>query len=516
NWMWPRHTGDFSLLRAYVGPDGKPADYSPDNVSFHPKKFLKIDPRGVDREDLVFLLGYPGRTYRHRSSFFIAYEKEVRMPYVINLYQWMISVMEKIADQDRSVAIKLAPRIKGLSNVLKNYQGKLKGLNRIKLVLKKREQEDKLQAFIDSKPETKKKYGPLLGKIRDFYAQQRHVADYELLMDYLLRGSTLLNTAYTVYEASIEGQKKDTDRKPKYMKRNFSRSKKRLLLRLQNFDQQADAIILKELLNRALKLETRRISAIDKRAGWSESGKSIVNLSQYKKNIDAFLKNAFEKTRLTESEFIRQLFARSAAELEMLEDPFLELSISLYPEYKKLDEKSKKRKGIFDDLASQLIEIKRAWQGQEFIPDANSTLRLTFGRIRGYSPADAVDFTPLTTLGGVIEKNTGQIPFQVPRKILDLYEAADFGAFQHPVLKDVPVAILYNADTTGGNSGSPVLNARGELVGLNYDRTFEATINDFAWNEQYSRSIGVDIRYILWLIKKFGGAHHLLKEMGVH
>ena len=241
-----------------------------------------------------------------------------------------------------------------------------------------------------------------------------------------------------------------------------------------------------------------------------------MNLSQYKKNIDAFLKNAFEKTRLTESEFIRQLFARSAAELEMLEDPFLELSISLYPEYKKLDEKSKKRKGIFDDLASQLIEIKRAWQGQEFIPDANSTLRLTFGRIRGYSPADAVDFTPLTTLGGVIEKNTGQIPFQVPRKILDLYEAADFGAFQHPVLKDVPVAILYNADTTGGNSGSPVLNARGELVGLNYDRTFEATINDFAWNEQYSRSIGVDIRYILWLIKKFGGAHHLLKEMGVH
>ena len=161
------------------------------------------------------------------------------------------------------------------------------------------------------------------------------------------------------------------------------------------------------------------------------------------------------------------------------------------------------------------MEIKRIWLGRDFIPDANSTLRFTYGHIRGYSPADGVRYTPLTTLGGVIEKNRGVPPFQVPEKILELYEKKDFGNYRNPELGDVPVAMLYSADTTGGNSGSPVLNARGELVGLNFDRTYEATINDYAWNEGYSRSIGVDIRYILWLIEKYGGAGSIAREMGV-
>lgn len=157
----------------------------------------------------------------------------------------------------------------------------------------------------------------------------------------------------------------------------------------------------------------------------------------------------------------------------------------------------------------------KQFQKKDFIPDANRTLRLTFGRIRGYQPADAVYYKPITTVNGVIEKTTGEEPFDTPPKLMDLFRAKDFGRFESPTLKSVPVCILYDTDTTGGNSGSPVLNARGELVGINFDRTYEATINDFAWSEDYSRSIAVDIRYVLWVTQKFGGVDYLLKEMNV-
>jgi hypothetical protein len=160
-----------------------------------------------------------------------------------------------------------------------------------------------------------------------------------------------------------------------------------------------------------------------------------------------------------------------------------------------------------------LGEAKEAWLGKNFIPDANNTLRLTYGRIKGYSPADAVYLRPFTTLGGVIEKTTGEEPFNTPTRIAELWKARDFGTFAPSVLKDVPVCMLYDADTTGGNSGSPVLNARGELVGVNFDRTYEATINDFAWDKDYSRSIAVDIRYVLWVTQKLGGAAWLLSEL---
>ena len=513
NWMWPRHTGDFSFLRAYVGPDGKPADYSPENVPFHPKRYLKINPRGVNEEDLVFLLGYPGRTYRHRTSYFIAFEKEIRMPYVVQANAWMISVLESLDHRDRSVELKLVSRIKNLSNRLKNYRGKLIGLERIGLIKEKTAQESRLQKFILSRPAHQNRYGSLLERIKKFYQQKTLTADFELTLGFLKGSSYLLYVAHTLYEASIERQKDDSERKPAYMDRNFERTRKRLILRLKDFHQPADTLIFKEFLMRALKLKGQRITGVDRLLGIKD-GKSVeANLSGYDQPIDDFLKKAYAETRLTRPEVVEKLFVMNSPELKKINDPFMDLAISLYPQYRKLDEISKQRKGIMDDLSAQLSDIKRQFLGRNFIPDANSTLRLTFGHIRGYYPRDAVYYRPLTTLKGIVEKNTGLFPFRAPPRLLELFRQRDFGSFRHPGLNDVPVAMLYNADTTGGNSGSPILNARGELVGLNFDRTFEATINDYAWNEKYSRSIGVDIRYILWFIEKFGNASHLLKEM---
>jgi len=513
NWMWPRHTGDFSFLRAYVGPDGKPADYSPENVPFHPRSYLKINPRGVNEEDLVFLLGYPGRTYRHRTSYFIAFEKEIRMPYVVQADAWMISALESPGHRERSVELKLVSRIKNLSNRLKNYRGKLIGLEKIGLVKEKTAQEYRLQTFILSHPDRQNRYGNLLERIKNFYQQKTLTADFELVMGFLKGSSYLLYTAHTLYEASIERQKDDSERKPAYMDRKFEWTRKRLMLRLKDFHQPTDAVIFKEFLMRTLKLEGQRINGVDRLLGIKDGKTVEADLSGYEQSIDDFLKKAYAETRLARPEVVEKLFSLNNLELKKINDPFMDLAISLYPQYRKLDEISKQRKGIMDELSAQLSDIKKQFLGRNFIPDANSTLRLTFGHIRGYYPRDAVYYRPLTTLKGIVEKNTGSFPFRAPSRLLELFRQRDFGRFKHPGLNDVPVAMLYNADTTGGNSGSPVLNARGELVGLNFDRTFEATINDYAWNEKYSRSIGVDIRYILWFIEKFGNASHLLKEM---
>lgn len=506
NWMWPRHTGDFSFMRAYVAPDGSPAKYSSENVPFHPKKYLKIDPDGVKERDFVFLLGYPGRTYRHRTSHFVAFENDVRMPYVADWYSWQISIMEKMGEKDRAVAIKHLSRIKGLSNTMKNYRGKLKGLKREHIIEKKRAEERALLGFIEANAELKSEYGDILEKIGESYNQSREKAECELLLTYLRRSVNMIYFGYTAYEASLELQKKDLERESAYMDRNFPLTKERLSLTLRNYYEPTDKVILKEILARAAHLpENQRVQAVDK----------ILQGGNPEKAIDDFIDKAYKETRLNNSQFLMEALKKSPQELKKLKDPFIELAEALYPAYQKLKEAQKARKGALDELHAKLIDVKKKFLKKDFIPDANRTLRLTYGRIRGYSPADAVTYKPITTGEGVIEKTTGKEPFDTPQKLLDLLQTKDFGRFEHSRLKSVPVCILYDTDTTGGNSGSPVINARGELVGINFDRAYEATINDFAWSEDYSRSIAVDIRYVLWVTQKYGGVDYLLKEMGV-
>ncbi len=507
NWMWPRHTGDFSFMRAYVAPDGSPAEYSPENVPFHPKKYLKINPKGVDEGDFVFLLGYPARTYRHQTSHFLTFENDVRMPYVADWYRWQISVMEEMSQKDRTVALKHLSRIKSLANTMKNYRGKLKGIKRANLIEKKRDEEKTLQNFIESNLELKARYRNVLEKIGNIFDQRRQQAAQELLLYYLRRSVDMVYFGYTAYEASLELQKKDLERESDYMDRNFPLTKEKLRLTLKNYYQSTDKVILKEMMMRASRLpKNQRIAAID----------HIIEDEDPEGAIDVFIKKAYKETRLDDPQFLMEALTKSPQELKELEDPFIEFSKALYPTYQKLKEIQKARKGALDELYAKLIDIRKKFLKKDFIPDANRTLRLTYGRIRGYRPADAVSYRPITTGEGVIEKTSGTQPFDTPSELLDLLKVKDFGRFEHPRLKSVPVCILYDTDTTSGNSGSPVLNARGELVGINFDRTYEATINDFAWSEDYSRSIAVDIRYVLWVTQKFGGVDYLLKEMDVN
>ena len=507
NWMWPRHTGDFSFLRAYMAPDGSFADYSPDNVPYRPKKYLQVAPVGVQEDDFVFILGYPGSTSRHRTSYYLAYEEEFQKPYTIQLYGWMIDLLEKMSKTDRTVEIKLSTRLKGLWNRMKRYKGQLKGMKNLGLAAKRKQAETELQHFIDGNPSLREKYGHLLEQFKNHYDEKRKDAEYDLLLDNFLRHVALLNNAYKIYEGSIERKKKDTEREEDYMDKNLPLTQQGMKTALRNYYEPADKIILKEMFLRAARLKDKGLNPIP------AVEEIIKDAPDTEKAIADFIDNAYRTTRLTDEAYMTSLFDKPTAELDRAEEPFIRLARALYPTFRQKQEKEKRQKGLLDQLLAQLIDVKKQFAGKDFIPDANSTLRLTYGHVRGYSPADAVYFRPFTTLGGIIEKSTGLEPFIAPEKLVDLHKARDFGGFMHPGLNDVPVAMLYDTDTTGGNSGSPVLNAKGQLVGLNFDRVYEATINDYAWDESYSRSIGVDIRFILWFLDKFGGAQALLKEM---
>ncbi len=504
NWEWPRHTGDFSFMRAYTAPDGASATYSKDNVPYQPKRFMQVAPEGVDENDAVFLLGYPGRTARHKTASFLQFEQDIRLPMTVDLYNWQIEEMEKSGAKDRAVAIKHASRSKSLANVEKRSRGQLLGLRRAKIVGTRQEQEVELQEFIEKDTNRKEKYGTVLKDIEAVYQEMSTAGPLEIHLAQLRQACRAAAFGYFVYDAVVERAKSDLERETPYMDRNFAQSTQEIRVAMSDWHPPTDQIMLAGILE--------RLSAIPA----AQSLEPLKSLLAETPLLSAKAEAMIAKTRLGEVAFVEDCLKKSPAELQQTEDPLLKLIVQLHPEYLELRDIDKAREGRLGQLYGSLIEVKQEFLATSFIPDANSTLRFTCGRVRSYSPADAVIRTPISTLKGVIEKTTGIEPFITPEAVLKKYAAGDFGRFVHPRLGQVPVAILYDTDTTGGNSGSPVFNSKGHLVGVNFDRCFEATINDFAWNPDYSRSIGVDIRYVLWITGTVYDGGHLLAEMGVN
>ncbi len=504
NWMWPRHTGDFTLMRAYVAPDGKPAEYSEKNVPYRPRTYIRINPQGASEGDFVFLLGYPGRTYRHLPASYIAFEQNVRMPAVADWYEWQIKLMEEMSKAGRDVALKHDSRIKGLANTMKNYRGKLAGLRRLNYLEQKKQEETELQEFIQRDPKRRALYGQVLPELDKIYAEMSREFPRVFVLENLRRSVILFQNAMTVVEAAHERQKPDLERSAAYMDRNFNQTRQRLALNLKsNFYLPTDVAIFRELLKKALALP---------------DGLKIEVLNQLTSaggDVDETVDKLFKSTKMADYEFIKQLLEKKPEEIKQVDDSMLKLALSLYPEYKKMEEANRARKGQMDELQAKLVDVRQEFLGRQFIPDANGTLRLTFGRVEGYEPRDAVYYRPFTTVQGILEKTTGKEPFDTPAELLQLISQKKFEGFINPALDTVSVCLLYSTDTTGGNSGSPILDADGRLVGVNFDRAWEATINDFTWSHRFSRSIGVDIRYVLWILKEFAGADHLLQEIGL-
>lgn len=505
NWVWPRHTGDFAFLRAYVAPDGSPASYASTNVPYSPKKHLRVDPKGVSENDFVFILGYPGRTFRHRPHQYIAYQQQFLLPLTSELYAFQNQQMHDAGKTDKATELSLATRIKRNANVMKNYQGKLKGLRNIDLVNQKRAEDEALAQFIATDAKLKAQYGTLLEDIDKHYQLVFTDAKREIWFNNLYSGIRTLQLARIIngYQNSFA---------------NYPASQHNELfnINLGKIKEQLDALY--ESYNVAV---DKNIAKHQFAWGYGLSGANSIETIQNKKfsNSEAaenYIADLIEQSPLHAKERLYNEVLKDAATFLSFNDPLLALQKEFNEELVVFSQELTRREGTLNKLMADYVAVKEIFQDRDFVPDANSTLRLTFGHIKGYSPADATFMAPFTTVRGLIEKgNSGDPEFAYPQAIKNAWLSKNFGAYYKEEIDDVPVNILYNMDTTGGNSGSPIMNAYGDLIGVNFDRAYDATINDFAWNESYSRSIGVDIRYVLWIADKIDNAQFILKEMGI-
>ncbi|MDF2516112.1 MAG: dipeptidyl-peptidase 7 [Sphingobacterium sp.] len=505
NWVWPRHTGDYSFLRAYVSKDGKSAPYSKDNVPYQPKKHLKVNPNGVKENDFTFILGYPGKTFRHRPAQYIKYQQEYLLPYVSDLYDFQNKQMEEAGKDNTDIALSLATRIKRNANVLKNYRGKLKGLRGIDLLSTKKQEDEALAAFILSKPELKDKYGNLLNDIAAYYQVSDQDALKELWINNIYNSTSLLKVARDLNTLKVAmGKERSSHAAKQLFDYNVEQLKKSIQETYESYNKQADQRIFGKMLADAAAFQGKnQITAIQK-------------LQLNNESANQFATQIINGSKLTDQNYILNTVLADANALQQFDDKLLILQNELNSDIVIFAAEQKRREGVLNKLMGDYVAVKEIFQAKNFIPDANSTLRLTYGHIKGYAPADATYMKPFTSIEGIIQKgNLGLPEFDYPQEIKTAYLNKNFGPYLKKDLGSVPVNILYDMDTTGGNSGSPIMNANGELIGVNFDRAYDATINDFAWNESYSRSIGVDIRYVLWVADKIDNAHFILKEMGI-
>jgi hypothetical protein len=502
NWMWPRHTGDFSFLRAYVGKDGKPADYSKDNVPYRPAHWLKVATAGVQPGDMVFVAGYPGRTYRYRTAAEVGGMESFTYPTTNRYATDLNAILRDMGKNDKNVEILNASRIRGNDNLLKNYTGTLEGFRKDNIVGLRTDRETKLAAYIASHPEAKS-YATALDQMNALQQRVASTRQRDTLLTWIYRASPMLNQAKSIYRLSIERPKADIDRKEGFQQRDWSRLGEASNRAQRTIEPKSDRAGLRYFLVESQKLPAdQRIKPVDDaitRAG----------------SIDTLLDQLYANTKVGDVNERKTMMGESTSQLSARHDAMLDLAASLSPLDLQVERTEREIAGAMSRIRPQYMNALRAMNGGVMYPDANGTLRLTFGRVEGYAPRDAVQYAPLTTVSGVVQKDTGSGEFNSPKSLLAAVRAKNFGPYADAKLGEVPVNFLSTCDTTGGNSGSPTFNARGELVGLLFDGNYESLGSDFVVDPKLTRSIHVDARYMLWVMDAIDGADNLLQEMGI-
>ncbi len=510
NWMWPRHVGDFAFLRAYVAPDGSSAAYSEDNVPYRPKSYYPISSKGVKEGDLVMMIGFPGRTNRYASSSEIDNLYNHYYPMSLKTYEERLAMLEAVAEADSAKAIRLASTMSGINNFMKKTYGLYEGFKRTDILTKRQKQEEKLKAFLDRDPELSKKYGHVLEELDSLYRIKNATQIRDHILGYVSYACDYLAMAEEVYRWATEREKEDIDRDRGYQDRDSIPTKRWLKNKQINLTPSMDKMTLKYFMKRAYHLpEGQRIETFDKIfTGIGEN------------EIDSFLDDYIEKiyanTQIGDLDQRMAMLHMSREELEKLDDSFVNLAIDFFPEMKARREKNKVISGATSRLQPKLMQAYTAWKEGRIYPNANGTKRFNWGVVKGYSPRDAVNFSSITGLAGVMEKETGVKPFIVPEELKQVYNAKDFGKHLNPGINDVPVDFLTTNSGTNGNSGSPVLNGKGELVGLDFDTGYEGVSADYMYNPDVCRAIVCDIRYVLFLLDKVYHLDNLLNEMTIH
>jgi len=515
NWMWPRHTGDFSMYRAYVAPGGKPAPYARENVPFRPAHWLAVSTQGASEGDLVIVAGYPGRTARLQPARQVKEQLEWSYPRTVRRNTELLALLDKLSAGSKETAIKVNPRIRGLANSMKKAKGVLEGAKKSGLLASRQASEQALLAWIAADPKRQAAYGQAIARLDALQAEREKTRERDAVFSSLLGQSALLGAARTGVRLAAERGKPDAEREAEYQQRNWSRLREGMERLEKSYDPVADRALLRYALVEAAALPAgQRIAPLDAAVGLAPGQEPGAAGTA----IDAYLDRLYAGTRLGDKAVRMALLEKPPAEAAP-GDSFVALATALDPLGEQLREAEKTRAGARSRYAPVYAAALLEKAGGLVAPDANSTLRVTYGTVKGVAPRDGVIYTAQSRLAGVLEKDRpGDAEFDVPGPMRELLKARPDRSgdrYADPRLGDVPVDFLSTVDTTGGNSGSAVLDARGRLAGLLFDGTYESVASDLLYDPVSTRSIQVDSRYLLWYLTEVARADHLLAEMGL-
>lgn len=502
NFEWTRHTGDFTFLRAYVGPDGNSAAYSPNNVPYKPKRHLKINIGGLKENDFVFVMGYPGGTTRYRESQSVQFAETANFPFLGAYLEARSAALSLVGETDDAKRIKFQSEIANFDNYRKVYYGSAERLRHADVVNKRKAEEAQFATWIAADPVRQAKYGDVLANLKSLSEETNANSKRDVVIS-RFPGPAVSPIYKLVYDSmvAVQAGKKpagaDWDKKMTEIKTIFG---------------QREPVYEREMIKFFLKMldelpAQQKFSGAEKVFG-SFQGKARRSAEE------AFAASIAESTDFDSPEKIAALYNLSAADLQGKYGNIFTLSTALAEEKAAYAGRSLKFAGSIDRLRLLYMQGMTEMKGAKPVyPDANSTLRFTYGNIKGYSPREAHSYTPFTTMKGMWEKDTGVKPFDMPQKLKDLQMARDFGRFGSG--DSVVVNFLSTTDIIGGNSGSPVLNGEGEQVGLVFDGNYQGLGNDMFYDPNYNRTISVDIRYVLFVTEKFGDSGWILNEMNL-
>ena len=505
NWIWPRHTGDFSLFRIYADKNNRPADYSKDNVPYKPVYFFPVSLKGVKEGDFTMVFGYPGSTNEYAPSFQIDMVKNYYNPKMIAIRTKKIEIMDAAMATDPLIRIQYSAKTYDISNSWKKWMGEIQGLEKMNTIGKKQEYEAKFTKWVAEDNSRMTKYGNIIPAYKELYASLK---DYTLANNYtneVINGAEAIRFARSLKPLMDMYEKNSSEDAIKTAKANIIKASKEFF---KDYNKATDKKLFVAVM-------TMYGENLDPKWQAPEYLK-LKNLS--KGNFQSVVDKLYDQTVFADetkyNAFVEGFNKSSVAKLKKDQLYLLSIDAGEFVANNVRGELSRIN-GEIQKLNKTYMTAQMEFDKEKvFYPDANSTLRLTYGQIKGYKSKDAVYFTHYTTLKGIMEKDNPEIfDYNVPEKLKDIYKKRDFGRYTQD--GEVPVCFIANNHTTGGNSGSPVINAEGHLIGVNFDRAWEGVASDMAFNPEQSRNISLDIRYALFIIDKFAGAGYLLNEMTI-
>ena len=493
NWMWPRHTGDFSMFRIYADKDNNPAPYSEANVPYRPKKYFRISTKGVQEGDFTFIYGFPGSTKEYIHSEGVRYIEEIGDPHKINLRTLRLDIMNKYQAQSQKVRIQYSSKNANVSNAWKKWQGEVKGIKKMKTVQTKQEFEKAFDRWAQGG-----EFDGVIGRIAGIY---KELEPYQFATDYYsetVRTVEIANFAMSIARLFVQEDSTMT----------YDSAKAAGLA--EAFYKDWYPPIDKESFVAVMAEYDRNVPADFKPEYYKE------RLASYG-SIDAWAEDIFTGSIFTDPDKVAALTAEDKE--TVMTDPATEFFneflkwyyADILPVTTRLNQEL--QLAYRDYMRGQMVYCRTQRVPKAFYPDANLTLRVAYGHIKGYSPADGVYYTPSSTIKGIMEKDNPDIfDYNIPQRLRDIYATKDYGRWAD-ASGEVPVCFIATNHTTGGNSGSPVINADGDLIGLNFDRVWEGTMSDIVFDPEICRNIALDVRYVLFTIDKIGEADYLFEEM---